>query len=141
MEDTVEIFYFFRGGNSYIVYVGIVIAACVFESVQQRLDINEPQLPCTQLLLTVLSLDISLPHWTNWCLDVSQFSRLFPTLPFMPALWQSLSTFPWSSKSKAFWRSKDQTSIDAPWSSAFFTILSCASKRFVWQPLFGLKHF
>ena len=57
----------------------------------------------------------SLPNnWTNWCLDVSQFSRLFPTLPFMPALWQSLSTFPWSSRSKAFWRSKDQTSIDAP---------------------------
>ena len=70
--------------------------------------------PCMQLLFTVRKPEISLLHCTYWCLLVSQFSRLLPTCPFIPALWQRLRAFPWSSKSNAFWRSKDQVSITGP---------------------------
>ena len=95
--------------------------------------------PWIQLRFTIRSLDLSFPHWTNCLLLVSQLCRHLPTLPFTPAMWHSFSDFPWSSRSKAFCRSKDQTSTFGPCSSVISIPFSQASSRFVWQPILGLK--
>ena len=91
--------------------------------------------PWTQLLLTILSFDFSAPHWTYCLLDISQFSRHFPTNPLIPALWQRVRAFPWSSRSNAFCRSNDHASMVGPWLSAWSTPFSHASIKLVWLSL------